>query len=232
MMKQIIATHIQTTLSIVEGDQRIFIETTNNSSSLIQVHTKNIHIQIQTGQVINKSAISTFDSFHVIKPFALPGHSSPLPISPNPHKIKPKPNEWFTKTTPTYISDLPIQTTEFVLLALKWCENNIEKTKRSYIFEIKYYKPKKTMGTYQYSSRKITVYVYPSLSLRSLCKTIIHEYAHHLHIKTKADQNEYDRLTRMHTYWNNPYEKLSRAYEEKYGSTLWEYMKEKISGKI
>ena len=81
------------------------------------------------------------------------------------------------------------------------------------------------MGTYGYASRKITVYVYPSLALKSLCETLIHEYTHHLYIKTKADQNEYDRLTRIHGYWNNPHEIKSREAEKIYGPALWEYMK-------
>ncbi len=81
------------------------------------------------------------------------------------------------------------------------------------------------MGTYQFSTRKITVYVYPSLELKSLCSTLIHEYAHHLHLKSQADQYEYDRLERKHGYWDNAHERLSRAFEKKYVDALWEYMK-------
>ena len=227
-MKQIIASRIQTTISIIQGDQRVIIETNNDSPSLIQVDTNGIHIRIQTGRLMTQPPAPTYDSFELVKPIALPGPISTPPIIPNP---KPGSGYWPFQKSLTYVSDLPIQTTEFVRLALKWCEENIEKTKRRYTYELKYYKPKKTMGTYGYASRKITVYVYPTLALKSLCETLIHEYAHHLFIKTKADQNEYDRLTRIHTYWNNPHEKLSRAYEAKYGAALWEYMKRVIAVK-
>ena len=88
------------------------------------------------------------------------------------------------------------------------------------------------MGTYQYASRKITVYVYPTLALKSLCETIIHEYFHHLNLKNKTDQNEYDRLTRNHGYWNNPHEIKSREAEKIYGPALWDYMKKITAHKI
>ena len=227
-MKEIIASRIQTTISIIQGDQRVIIETNNDSPSLIQVDTNGIHIRIQTGRMIAQPATPTYDSFELVKPIALPGPIATPTTIPNP---KPGNSFWPFQKSLTYVSDLPIQTTEFVRLALKWCEENIEKTKRRYTYELKYYKPQKTMGTYGYASRKITVYVYPTLALKSLCETLIHEYAHHLFIKTKADQNEYDRLTRIHTYWNNPHEKLSRAYEAKYGAALWEYMKRVIAVK-
>ena len=230
-MKQTIASRIQTTISIIQGDQRVIIETNNDSPSLIQVHTNGIHIRIQTGRMIAQPPAPTYDSFEVVKPIALPGPIAPPPIIPNPEFIKPGFNSWPFQKSLTYVSDLPIQTTEFVRLALKWCEENIEKTKRRYTYELKYFKPKKTMGTYGYASRKITVYVYPSLALKSLCETIIHEYFHHLNLKNKTDQNEYDRLTRNHGYWNNPHEIKSREAEKIYGPALWDYMKRVIAVK-
>ena len=216
-MKQIITNRIQTTISITNGDSHVFIQTNHDSPSLIQVNTNGIHIQIQTGG--GTSVQPTYDSYEEVKPIALPG----------PQPIKPGFTVWpFTKSI-KYVSDLPIQTTEFVRLALKWCEENIEKSKRQYTYELKYYKPQKTMGTYGYASRKITVYVYPSLELKSLCETLIHEYAHHLNLKSKADQNEYDRLTRIHGYWNNAHEIKSREAEKIYGPALWDYMKRVIA---
>jgi hypothetical protein len=218
-MKQIITNRIQTTISVTQGDSNVFIQTNHDSPSVIQVNTNGINIQIQTGVVILQPP--TYDSYEEVKPKVIPG---PIATLPDTQPLKLGLNFWPFKKSPKKVSELPIQTTEFVRVALKWCEENIEKTKRSYTYELKYYKPKRMMGTYSYASRKITVYVYPSLGLKSLCNTLIHEYAHHLHIKTKADQNEYDRLSRMHTYWNNPHEKLSRAYEAKFGAELWEYM--------
>jgi hypothetical protein len=227
-MKQIITHRNQTTISITSGDNHVFIQTNHDSPSLIQVNTNGIHIQIQTGGGTSIQQ-PTYDTYEEVKPIALPGPVAPAPVSPKP-PVPPKPfnpgfNFWPFQKSPKQVSDLPIQTTEFVRLALQWCEQNIEKTKRSYTYELKYYKPKRTMGTYQYSTRKITVYIYPSLELKSLCSTLIHEYAHHLHLKSQADQNEYDRLERKHGYWDNAHERLSRAYEKKYADALWEYMR-------
>ena len=235
-MTKIITNRNQTTISITHGDQHVFIQTNHDSPSLIQVHANGIHIQIETGTVIHQPARPTYDSYEELKPIQLPGPVvsptfSPKPtINPNPKPIRPGFNFWpLNPSYPKHVSDLPIQTTEFVRLALKWCEKHIEKTKRKYTYELKYYKAKKTLGTYQFSTRKITVYVYPSLGLKSLCSTLIHEYAHHLHIKTQSDQNEYDSLERKHGYWDNAHERLSRAYEKKYVDELWEYMKKVIS---
>ena len=228
-MKQIIASRIQTTISIIQGNQRVIIEANNDSPNLIQVDTNGIHIRIQTGRLIAQPTTPTYDSFELVNPIALPG-----PIATPPVILNPKPGSgfWPFQKSLTYVSDLPIQTTEFVRLALKWCEENIEKAKRRYTYELKYYKPKKTMGTYQYASRKITVYVYPTLALKSLCETLIHEYFHHLNLKNKTDQNEYDRLTRNHGYWNNPHEIKSREAEKIYGPALWDYMKKITAHKI
>lgn len=235
-MKQIITHRNQTTISITNGDSHVFIQTNHDSPTLIQVNANGIYIQIQTGG--NAQVNPTYDTYEEVKPIALPRTVTPKPVTPQPVSPKPpvppKPsttgfNFWpFQKSIKT-VSDLPIQTTEFVRLALKWCEEHIEKTKRKYTCELKYYKPKKLMGTYQFSTRKITVYVYPSLELKSLCSTLIHEYAHHLHLKSQADQNEYDRLERKHGYWDNAHERLSRAYEEKYTDVLWEYMRGVVS---
>lgn len=231
-MKQLITNRIQTTISITNEDSHVFIQTNHDSPSLIQVNANGIHIQIQTGgRTITQPPAPTYDSYEEVKPIALPRPIAPPPVNPkppvtpNPQPARPGFNFWPFKKNLKYVSDLPIQTTEFVRLALKWCEENIENSKRKYTYELKYYKPQKTMGTYSYASRKITVYVYPSLELKSLCETLIHEYTHHLNIKTKADQNEYDRLTRLYTYYLNPHERLSRANEARFGPALWEYMK-------
>ncbi|MHA8095129.1 hypothetical protein ACMH5Q_09545 [Aquirufa lenticrescens] len=222
-MKQLFTNRSQTTVSITNGDKHVFIQTNHDSPSLIQVNTNGIHIQIRTGEMILQPQTPTYDVYEEVKPIALPGPIAPPPNQPKP--LKPGFNFWPFQKSIKHVSDLPIQTTEFVRLALKWCEENIEQTKRSYGYELRYYKAKRTMGTYHYRSRKITVYVYPSLELRSLCSILIHEYAHFLYIKTQADQNEYDRLERKHGYWENAHERLSRAFESRYVDELWAYMK-------
>jgi hypothetical protein len=225
-MKQVIVSGNQTRISIVQGDTQVFIQTDNHSQNNIVVNTNGIHIQIQTGGGARVNP--TYDTYEEVAPLPLPGPVRP--VTP-PSPTKPKFNYWpFTKSA-TYVSDLPIQTTEFVRQALLWCEKHIEKPPRSYKYELKYYKAKKVHGTYQFATRKITVYVYPSLTLKSLCETLIHEYSHHLFIRTQADQNEYDRLKRKHGYLNNPHEVNARRYEDAYGTALWEYMKGALNGK-
>lgn len=226
-MKQVIVCENQTRISIVQGDTQVFIQTDGNSPNLIQINTNGVQIQIQTGG--ERRIKPTYDDYEDVSPMPLPGPAPTEPIKPKPPVVKPSTlNFWpFTKS-PKHVSDLKIPTTEFVRMALKWCEEHIEKSNRKYNFEVKYYKAKKVHGTYQYATRKITVYAYPTLTLKSLCETLIHEYSHHLHIRTQADQNEYDRLTRKLGYHNNPHEVSARSYEEAYGKALFEYMKAKM----
>lgn len=226
-MQKVIVKGNQTRISIVQGDTQVFIQTDNNAQNSIEVNTNGIHIHIQMGGGARVNP--TYDTYEEVAPLPLPGPVSPIHPETPPSPTKPNFNYLPFGKSANDVSDLPIQTTEFVRQALLWCEKHIKKPPRSYTYELKYYKAKKVHGTYQFATRKITIYVYPSLKLKSLCETIIHEYSHHLFIRTQADQNEYDRLTRKHGYHNNPHEVNARKHEEAYGSALWEYMKWVIS---
>ena len=89
-MKQIIASRIQTTISIIQGNQRVIIEANNDSPNLIQVDTNGIHIRIQTGRLIAQPTTPTYDSFELVNPIALPG-----PIATPPVILNPKPGSGF-----------------------------------------------------------------------------------------------------------------------------------------
>ena len=44
----------------------------------------------------------------------------------------------------------------------------------------------------------------------------IHEYVHHLQIRTSNDDIRYNRLTRLKSYWENDYEVEARYIASKY----------------
>ena len=227
-MTQIITNRNQTTISITQGDNHVFIQTHHDSPSLIQVNANGIHIQIQTGNSPRQTPV--YDTFEELSPFPMtplpkPVTAPSMPILPQLPTIKmPFLQQRPFKKSVKSVGDLNMPVTEFVSKALKWCEAHIEKSARIYTFEIRYYKAKKTLGKYELAKRNIVIYVDDTLSLKVLCEVIIHEYAHYLHIKSKADQQAYDQLSRTKGYWQNPHEKLSRAYEARFGSALLAYM--------
>lgn len=92
---------------------------------------------------------------------------------------------------------------------LNWCIGNI------HLKKVRRVKPtlfisKRTrtnnFGSYQYYNKKITVYILKHNSLEDLCDTIIHEYVHHLQLRTSNDDIRYYKLTKLKSYWNNDYE--------------------------
>ena len=72
------------------------------------------------------------------------------------------------------------------------------------------------LGSYQYYNKRITIFVLRHRSIEELCDTIIHEYVHHLQIRTSKDDIRYNRLTRLKSYWDNDYEVEARSIASKY----------------
>ena len=100
---------------------------------------------------------------------------------------------------------------EFVRAVIKWCkENNDLNKNRAINLDLKYYKHKTLMGSYNYITKTITVYYNSHNSIESLVDTIIHEYHHSKEIIFKKHQIEYDKLSIEKTYYKNPYEVRAR----------------------
>ena len=100
---------------------------------------------------------------------------------------------------------------KFVRAVIKWCKENLDSNKYRLInLDLKYYKHKTLMGSYNYITKTITVYYNSHNSIESLVDTIIHEYQHSKEIVFKKHQIEYDKLSIEKTYFNNPYEVRAR----------------------
>ena len=84
-------------------------------------------------------------------------------------------------------------------------------------------------GNNQYYNKRITIFVLRHSSIEELCDTIIHEYVHHLQIRTSNDDIRYNRLTRLKSYWENDYEVEARYIASKYSKKclndlkFWEF---------
>lgn len=111
------------------------------------------------------------------------------------------------------------ETKELIYQILNWCIINIHlykgrRAKPSLFIS----KRKKTdfLGSYQYYNKKITINLLKHSTVQELCDTIIHEYVHHLQIRSSKDDIRYNRLTRQKSYWENDFEVEARHIASKY----------------
>ena len=126
----------------------------------------------------------------------------------------------FFPKTRIILSELsPKQSNDLIHQILNWCLGNIY-LKKGRRFKPTLFISKRTktnnLGSYQYYNKKITVYILRHNSIEELCDTIIHEYVHHLQIRTSNDDIRYNRLTRLKSYWDNDYEVEARSIASKY----------------
>lgn len=126
----------------------------------------------------------------------------------------------FFPKTRIILSELsPKQSNDLIHQILNWCIGNIY-LKKGRRFKPTLFISKRTktnnLGSYQYYNKKITVYILRHNSIEELCDTIIHEYVHHLQIRTSNDDIRYNRLTRLKSYWDNDYEVEARSIASKY----------------
>lgn len=126
----------------------------------------------------------------------------------------------FFPKTRIILSDLsPKQSNELIHQILNWCIRNIHLNKgrrsKPTLFISKRTKTNYS-GNNQYYNKRITIFVLRHSSIEELCDTIIHEYVHHLQIRTSNDDIRYNRLTRLKSYWENDYEVEARYIASKY----------------
>jgi hypothetical protein len=126
---------------------------------------------------------------------------------------------FFPKTRVNLSELSPKETKELIHQILNWCICNIylNKGRRSKptLFISKRTKTN-YLGSYQYYNKRITIFVLRHSSIEELCDTIIHEYVHHLQIRTSNDDIRYNRLNRLKSYWENDYEVEARYIASKY----------------
>jgi Zn-dependent peptidase ImmA (M78 family) len=76
--------------------------------------------------------------------------------------------------------------------------------------DLRYYKHRKVMGTYQQRSKLITVYWGSHADLREVVNTVIHEYQHFLDIRSGKDDRAYDKEIKEVGYQDNSFERKAR----------------------
>jgi hypothetical protein len=153
----------------------------------------------------------------------LPPLRPPEPIVTVPEIVEsvpvPKPPRKHPVTKKEYI--------DFFKEVLNWCEKNIKLGRDRKIrprIDISFSQKGNVLGYYQYSIKRIMMYVLKNENLRDNVKTFIHEYVHHLQIRGKNDNIRYNNQTRRKGYYDNDYEREARDLSSFYLNDCCEYL--------
>ena len=116
----------------------------------------------------------------------------------------------------------PVTKKEYLLffnIVLNWCQKNIKlgsNRKIKPIVEVSFSKRGDILGYYQYTNKLIMMYVLKNKTVTENIQTFIHEYVHHLQIRSTKDNIRYNSLTKRKGYYSNDYEIEARKLSEFY----------------
>ena len=133
----------------------------------------------------------------------------PIPILPRKHPVTKK----------EYI--------DFFKEVLTWCQQNIKLGKDRKIrprIDVSFSQKGNVLGYYQYNIKKIMMYVLKNDTLRGNIQTFIHEYVHHLQIRSAKDNVRYNTLTRRKGYIDNDFEREARNLSSFYLNECCKYL--------
>ena len=102
---------------------------------------------------------------------------------------------------------------------IEWSEANIKLGKKRKIrplWRTLNIKASIYCGTYESSTKVITIYLKNNPDIKTLVDTCIHEYIHHLQIRGNVDCIRYNKQTNLKGYWENDYETEARILAKKY----------------
>ena len=144
----------------------------------------------------------------------------PLPEPPESFINEPYTTE-VTKELPVPFQ-APVTKKEYLLffnIVLNWCQKNIKlgsNRKIKPIVEVSFSKRGDILGYYQYTNKLIMMYVLKNKTVTENIQTFIHEYVHHLQIRSTKDNIRYNSLTKRKGYYSNDYEIEARKLSEFY----------------
>jgi len=116
---------------------------------------------------------------------------------------------------------------DFFNEVLEWCQQNIKLGKDRKIkprIDVSFSQKGNVLGYYQYNIKKIMMYVLKNNTLRGNVQTFIHEYVHHLQIRSAKDNVRYNTLTRRKGYIDNDYEREARDLSSFYLNECCDYL--------
>ena len=153
----------------------------------------------------------------------LPPQRPPVPIVKVPEIVAivptPRPPRKHPVSKKEYI--------DFFKEVLTWCQQNIKLGKDRKIrprIDVSFSQKGNVLGYYQYSIKKIMMYVIKNDTLRGNVQTFIHEYVHHLQIRSAKDNVRYNTLTRRKGYIDNDFEREARNLSSFYLNECCKYL--------
>jgi len=144
----------------------------------------------------------------------------PLPDTPELIVAEPIVPEIIAETSNLFI--LPVSKKEYLLLfrkVLEWCQSNIRlgsNRKIKPMIQVSFSKKGDILGYYQYTNKLIMIYVLKHDTLLDAVQTFIHEYVHHLQIRSTKDNIRYNSITKRKGYYSNDFEIEARQLSNYY----------------
>jgi hypothetical protein len=126
------------------------------------------------------------------------------------------------------IRDLKISKKKMVENVLQWCETNhsIPKHRGKLSYKINYYNHSKLEGCYCGHNKNITVYITPEKRIIDVVDTLLHEYQHHIEMKTQKEVRLYSKQLSEFGYDSHPMEITARKFAKQNRDTCFENFKE------
>jgi uncharacterized protein YjaZ len=125
------------------------------------------------------------------------------------------------------IQDLRISKKRMVESVLQWCESNhsIPKNRGKLSYKINYYNHTKVEGSYCGYTKNITVYITPDKRIIDVVDTLLHEYQHHIDMRTQKEVRLYSKQLSEFGYDSHPMEVVARQFAQKYRDSCFETFK-------
>jgi hypothetical protein len=121
------------------------------------------------------------------------------------------------------IRDLKISKKKMVENVLQWCEINhsIPKYRGKLSFKINYYSHSKVEGCYCGYTRTIILYLKNEKKVIDVIDTILHEYQHHIEMRTQKEVRLYSKQLSEFGYDNHPMEISARKFAKQHRDTCF-----------
>ena len=122
------------------------------------------------------------------------------------------------------IKDLKISKKKMVENVLQWCESNhsLTKNRGKLSFKINYYNHTKLEGCYCGYNKEIIIYLSPEKNIIDVVDTLLHEYQHHIDMRTQKEVRLYCKQLNDFGYDNHPMEISARKFAKQYRDTCFE----------
>lgn len=122
------------------------------------------------------------------------------------------------------IKDLKISKKKMVENVLQWCELNhsIPKYRGKLSYTIKYYNHSKLEGCYCGHTKNITIYITTEKRIIDVVDTLLHEYQHHIEMRTQKEVRLYFKQLNEIGYENHPMEISARKFAQQHRDSCFE----------